>query len=131
VPPRRTIEGHPDFAVLEARLAELVREARSADGPLTPLAIIAPTRRLLAHLQGNLAGRFPALLNVRFFHHESLIEAAGVPAAAAVPLLIAGPAVNLPSLLTIARTSSWKVAATVAVTILLLAIAGGLLASLF
>jgi uncharacterized membrane protein YraQ (UPF0718 family) len=60
-----------------------------------------------------------------------ILISAGAPVAAAVPLLIAGPAVNLPSLLTIARTSSWKVAATVAGTILLLAIAGGLFASFF
>jgi hypothetical protein len=60
-----------------------------------------------------------------------ILISAGAPPAAAVPLLIAGPAVNLPSLLTIARTSSWKVAASVAVTILLLAIAGGLFASFF
>ncbi len=85
MPPRRTIEGHPDFSVLEARLAALVREAKIADGPLGPIAIIAPTRRLLAHLQVTLAGLFPSLLNVRFFHHESLLEAAA--AAAGLPPL--------------------------------------------
>lgn len=60
-----------------------------------------------------------------------ILISAGAPPAAAVPLLIAGPAVNLPSLLTIARASSWKVAVSVAITILLLAIAGGLFASFF
>jgi uncharacterized membrane protein YraQ (UPF0718 family) len=52
---------------------------------------------------------------------------AGFPAGAAVALF-AGPAINLPSLLSIARTSSWKIAASVAVMIWLIAIAGGLIA---
>lgn len=60
-----------------------------------------------------------------------ILISAGAPPAAAVPLLIAGPAVNLPSLLTIARTSSWKVAASVAIIIFVLAIAGGLFVSFF
>lgn len=60
-----------------------------------------------------------------------ILISAGAPAAAAVPLLIAGPAVNLPSLLTIARTSSWKVAASVAAIVFVIAVAAGLLASFF
>jgi hypothetical protein len=54
----------------------------------------------------------------------------GAPPAAAVAMLIAGPAINLPSLLTIGRATNWKVASTVALSVLLLALAGGLLASL-
>jgi uncharacterized membrane protein YraQ (UPF0718 family) len=56
-----------------------------------------------------------------------ILLGSGAPAGAAVGLLIAGPAVNLPSLLTIARSTNWKVAVTVAVFVMMLAIAGGLL----
>ena len=59
-----------------------------------------------------------------------ILISAGAPLAAVVPLLIAGPAVNLPSLFTIARTSSWKVAGMVAATIFVIAVAGGAMASL-
>ncbi len=38
--------------------------------------MIAPCRRLIAHLQVRLAEAFPALLNLRFFHHDSLARAA-------------------------------------------------------
>jgi hypothetical protein len=51
----------------------------------------------------------------------------GAPAGVAAAVLFAGPAINLPSLLTIARASSWKAAAALALTVLLLACAGGLL----
>jgi len=57
-----------------------------------------------------------------------ILISAGAPAAVAVPLLIAGPAVNLPSLLTIARSTGWRVAGTVAATVFAIAVAGGLLA---
>ena len=60
-----------------------------------------------------------------------ILLAAGAPAGAAVAMLIAGPAVNLPSLFTIARSTNWKVAGSVAFTIFVLAVAGGLLVSLF
>src|SRR5438132_4524746 len=43
-----------------------------------------------------------------------ILLASGAPVGAAVALLIAGPSVNLPSLLTIARSTNWKVAVTVA-----------------
>jgi uncharacterized membrane protein YraQ (UPF0718 family) len=52
---------------------------------------------------------------------------AGAPAGAAVAVLFAGPAVNLPSLLTIAHASSWKVSVTVAAVIWTLAVIGGVL----
>jgi uncharacterized membrane protein YraQ (UPF0718 family) len=60
-----------------------------------------------------------------------ILLSSGAPAGAAVALLIAGPSVNLPSLLTIMRSTSWKIAALVAVSIWILAVAGGLLISFF
>jgi hypothetical protein len=51
----------------------------------------------------------------------------GAPAGVAAAVLFAGPAINLPSLLTIGRASGWNVAAALAVAIALLAFTGGLL----
>ena len=53
--------------------------------------------------------------------------AAGASAGAALAVLIAGPAINLASLLVIARQSHWKVALLVAAAVWVTAIAGGLL----
>ena len=53
--------------------------------------------------------------------------AVGAPAGAAVAVLIAGPAINLASLLVIARHSNWKVAALTAAAVWVTAVAGGLL----
>jgi uncharacterized protein len=53
--------------------------------------------------------------------------AAGASAGTALAVLIAGPAVNLASLLVIARYSHWKVAALVAAAVWATAVAGGLL----
>ena len=53
--------------------------------------------------------------------------AAGAPPGAVVVLLFAGPAVNLPSLLNLAKSTTWKIAASVAVLIWVIAVAGGLL----
>lgn len=52
---------------------------------------------------------------------------AGAPPGAAVALLIAGPAINLPSLLTLARATSWKVAGTTAVAVVVAAFGAGML----
>jgi uncharacterized membrane protein YraQ (UPF0718 family) len=52
--------------------------------------------------------------------------AAGLPTGAALALLFAGPAINLPSLFATARLAGWKVAASVACFVWLIAIAGGL-----
>lgn len=52
---------------------------------------------------------------------------AGAPTGAAAALLFAGPAVNLPSLLTVARSAGWKVAGGMAVMVWIVAVAGGLL----
>jgi uncharacterized membrane protein YraQ (UPF0718 family) len=59
-----------------------------------------------------------------------IMLSAGAPAGAAVAMLIAGPAINLPSLFTIARSTNRRVAAAVALAIFTLAVAGGLLVSL-
>jgi RecB family exonuclease len=82
VPIPRTVEIHHDFEVLEARLEELIREAQAAPSPDDPSAsplpavlVVAPTQRLLAHLQVVLAARLPALVNVRFLHHDALARA--------------------------------------------------------
>jgi uncharacterized membrane protein YraQ (UPF0718 family) len=53
----------------------------------------------------------------------------GAPAGAAAALLFAGPAVNLPSLLTIARSTSWTVGGLLALAVTLVAGLGGLLLS--
>lgn len=55
-----------------------------------------------------------------------MIVAAGMPAGAGVALLIAGPATNLPSLLTVGRSTGWKVPVLVAVIVWALAVLGGL-----
>lgn len=60
-----------------------------------------------------------------------ILLSAGAPPGAAIAMMIAGPAVNLPSLFTIARSTNWKVAGSVAFTIFVLAVTGGLLVSLF
>lgn len=51
--------------------------------------------------------------------------AAGAPAGTAAAVLFAGPAVNLPSLLTIARCAGWKPAVLVALMVWLIACLGG------
>lgn len=56
-----------------------------------------------------------------------VLLAAGAPVGAALALLIAGPAINLPSLLTIMRTTSWKVAALVAASVWIIAVVSGIL----
>ncbi|MGH9859642.1 MAG: permease [Candidatus Acidiferrales bacterium] len=53
--------------------------------------------------------------------------AVGAPPGAALAVLVAGPAINLASLLVIARHSHWKVAVLIAAAVWSTAIAGGLL----
>ena len=60
-----------------------------------------------------------------------ILIGSGAPAGAAVALLIAGPSVNLPSLLTIMRSTNWKVAAMVAASIWILAVVSGTIVSFF
>jgi uncharacterized membrane protein YraQ (UPF0718 family) len=59
-----------------------------------------------------------------------IVLAAGMPTGAAVAVLIAGPATNLPSLFTVARSTGWKVPALVAAAVWGLAVIGGVLAGL-
>jgi uncharacterized membrane protein YraQ (UPF0718 family) len=59
-----------------------------------------------------------------------ILLASGAPGGAAVAMLIAGPSVNLPSLFTIMRSTNWKIAAIVAVSVWTLATASGILVSL-
>jgi uncharacterized protein len=58
-----------------------------------------------------------------------ILLGSGMPVGAAVALLIAGPSVNLPSLLTIVRSTNWKIGTIVAASIWTLAVAGGVLVS--
>jgi uncharacterized membrane protein YraQ (UPF0718 family) len=58
------------------------------------------------------------------------LVAAGAPAGAAVALLFAGPVINLPSLLSLARRRNWKTAASLAGLIWTLAVFGGLILNL-
>lgn len=58
-----------------------------------------------------------------------ILLGSGAPIGAAVALLIAGPSVNLPSLLTITRSTNWKIAALVAACVWTLAVASGILVS--
>src|SRR5882724_4773675 len=58
-----------------------------------------------------------------------ILLASGAPVGAAVALLIAGPSVNLPSLLTVMRSTNWKVGAVVAASVWTLAVASGSLVS--
>jgi uncharacterized membrane protein YraQ (UPF0718 family) len=60
-----------------------------------------------------------------------ILLASGAPVGAAAALLVAGPSVNLPSLFTIMRSTNWKVAAVVALSIWTLAVSAGILVSLF
>src|SRR5216683_1607522 len=55
------------------------------------------------------------------------ILAAGGPGGVAAAVLFAGPAINLASLLVIARNSSWKLAFVVAVLVWVIAVTGGLM----
>ena len=85
-----TIEGHPDFGVLEQRLISLVLRVKNNDpaGALAPLAIVAPTGRLLSHLRGVLADALPGLLNVHFLHHDALIQEVAAGSALRLPGVI-------------------------------------------
>ena len=58
-----------------------------------------------------------------------VLLALGAPVGGALALLIAGPSVNLPSLLTIMRSTNWKIAATVAASIWAIAVVSGLIAN--
>jgi uncharacterized membrane protein YraQ (UPF0718 family) len=95
-----------------------------------PVGILASTWGTVAAIVAVAAIAVPLAMPTFFEIPLALILiSAGAPAGAAVAMLIAGPAINLPSLFTITRATNWKVAATVAGSIFALAIAGGLLVS--
>jgi len=53
------------------------------------------------------------------------LVAAGAPLGAAAAMLVAGPAVNLPSLFALARATSWRVAAATGAVVFAIAVAAG------
>ena len=59
-----------------------------------------------------------------------LLVSMGLPFGAAMAVLIAGPATNLPSLLTVGRLAGWRSAILVAVSVWLLSVIGGLIVGL-
>ena len=60
-----------------------------------------------------------------------ILLASGAPVGGAVASLIAGPSVNLPSLRTLMRSTNWKVAAVLGVSIWTLAVGAGIFVSFF
>jgi hypothetical protein len=72
---------HGSPSVLEAELLDRVATAKSV-GPLAPLLIVVPTRRLADHVARRLVERFGAILGVEVLHHralaERILESAGV-----------------------------------------------------
>jgi len=56
-----------------------------------------------------------------------LLVQAGAPLGAVAALLFAGPAVNLPSLFTLARAGSPRVALALGIAVFVVAVAGGML----
>lgn len=97
-------------------LIELVPPARWAEGPLPALVILA-----VAFVSVPIAlptfAEIPLALG---------LLAAGAPVGAAVALLIAGPAINLPSLFTLKRMTSGRYATALGVGTFLVAAVGGL-----
>jgi uncharacterized membrane protein YraQ (UPF0718 family) len=93
-------------------------------------AVASPNARLLAVI---VVATFAVPLALPTFFEIPLafvLLASGAPVGAALALLIAGPAINLPSLLTIMRSTSWKVAAVVAASVWVIAVVTGILANL-
>jgi len=90
-------------------------------------AFTSPNAKLLAVI---VVATFAVPLALPTFFEIPLafvLLSAGAPIGAALALLIAGPAINLPSLLTITRTTSWKVAAVVAASVWVIAVVSGVL----
>jgi uncharacterized membrane protein YraQ (UPF0718 family) len=101
------------------------------------VAMLIPTR-LPAQTFASVGGRIviialAALLSVpvalpSFFEIPLAfsILAAGAPLGAAAAVIFAGPIVNLPSLLVVARHAGWKVSALLACSVWAIAFLGGL-----
>lgn len=98
-------------------------------GFLSPQAVISPHAAVVT-IAVTAAIAVPVALPTFFEIPLALaLLAAGAPAGAAAALLFAGPAVNLPSLLTIARSAGWRATLLVAAMVWLVACAGGVLIS--
>ncbi|MBI3449170.1 MAG: PD-(D/E)XK nuclease family protein [Acidobacteria bacterium] len=82
-----SLAGHHDFAVLEARLAELIREVKARDpaGPFAPVAVLVPNDDLRDHVQIALGRSLGALLAVDVMTHEVFAREAARRAGAAIP----------------------------------------------
>src|SRR5882724_8873829 len=82
-----SVAGHHDFAVLEARLAELIRELKARDpaGPFAPVAVLVPNDDLRDHVQIALARSLGALLGVDVTTHEVFAREAARGAGAVIP----------------------------------------------
>ncbi len=108
----RVIEGHHDFGLLEGRLIERIREARSGPGadPFRPVLVIAPTRWLITHIRLRLAEAFPGLLGVHVLHHDALAREA-VSAAGERPLRALSSAVRREILAGVLEESGGELAA--------------------
>lgn len=87
-----------------------------ASGPWGPLLIILVVTLVALPLALPTFGEVPIAL---------ALLGAGAPAGAAAAVLIAGPAINLPSLLTLGRATSWRVAAATAGTVLFTSLGAG------
>jgi uncharacterized membrane protein YraQ (UPF0718 family) len=90
-------------------------------------AFTSPNGRLVAVI---IVATFAVPLALPTFFEIPLafvLLSSGAPVGAAMALLIAGPAVNLPSLLTVIRSTSWKVAAVVAASVWVIAVVSGIL----
>jgi uncharacterized protein len=93
-------------------------------------AFTSPGARLLAVI---VVATFAIPLALPTFFEIPLafvLLASGAPIGAALALLIAGPAINLPSLLTIMRSTSWKVAAVVGASVWAIAVVSGILVNM-
>lgn len=91
-------------------------QALASSGPKVMILLVVATGTLLLTL--------PTFFEIPI---ALSLLAAGASAGTALAVLIAGPAINLASLLVIARHSHWKVAALVAAAVWCTAVAGGLL----
>lgn len=90
--------------------------------PIQTLASSGP--KLLVLLIGALLLTLPTFFEIPL---ALSLLAAGASAGTSLAVLIAGPTINLASLLVIARYSHWKVAALVGMAVWTIAVAGGLL----
>jgi uncharacterized membrane protein YraQ (UPF0718 family) len=108
------------IGVFVSMIIAQIHPVRTFDSNLAKLAMIGFVAALAVPLALPTFFEIPLAL---------ILLGSGAPAGAAVALLIAGPSVNLPSLLTIMRSTNWKVAALVAASIWTLALVSGIFVS--